>query len=356
MRCSRVEIALRCYPHWWTERYGEEMRATVGDLASEGRSDTMIALSLFRDAVRSRVQGHGMPQNYGLLAARTRMSITAATIPWLVVAPFVTVITGQVFLHSNTSGAHSGISYYFSFFGTGVLGTSAHGYRHPPLSSATQVLGVSSQMLSWLTLITFLVLASGWSACRDGVKHSTTPKRRRLASTSRAPFIIVLLIIVMKIIQSDLSPHNFRGTKNGQSIAIGGHPAAAALLGDATWTLAIVGWILAIALAIWIARKVDLPPLALRFGRTVSVVTASLTLLSFFAFATWCMALVAQSQQLPDAGTVTASYPHDALWFPVALAFAIAVAVSVLGATNAKRSWRTISSQRLWSTQTTNRS
>lgn len=280
------------------------------------------------------------------------MSITAATIPWLIVAPFVSIVTGHVFLHSNTSGAHSGISYYFSLFGTGVLGTSAHGYRHPPLSPATQVLGVSSQLLSWLTLITFLVLASGWSACRDGLKRSRTPEQRRLAWMWRAPFVIVLLVILMKTIQSNLSPHNFHGTKNGQSIAFGGHPAAAALLGDATWALAIIGWILVIALAVRIAQKVDLPPVALRFGRTVSVVTAGLTLLSFFAFATWCMALVAQSHQLPDAGTVTASYPHDALWLPVALAFGIAVTVSVLGATNAKRSWRTISSQRLWSSQT----
>jgi hypothetical protein len=346
-RPSLVEIALRCYPRWWTERYGDEMRATVADLASEGRSDTAVALSLFRDVVRSRVQGRGMPQNYGLLATRTRISITAATIPWLIVAPFVTVITGQVFLHSNTSGDHSGIPYYFSFFGTGVLGTSAHGYQHPPLSTATQVLGVSSRLLSLLTVITFLVLAFGWSACSDGVKRSRTPEQRRLARATRVPFIIVLLVILMKIIQSDLNPHIFRGSKNGQSVAFGGHPAAAALLGDATWALAIIGWILAIALAVWIAQKVDLQPLALRFGRTVSVVTAGLTALSFFVFVTWCMALVAQSHQFPVARTITATYPHDALWLPVGLAFGIGVAVSALGAASAKRSWRTISSQGL---------
>jgi len=348
---SFIEIALRCYPKWWTERYGEEMRATVGDLVSEGRSQTAISLSLFRGAVRSRVQGRGMPQNYGLLAARTRISITAATIPWLIVAPFVIITTGQVSLYSNTSGDHSGVSYYFSFLGTGVLGTSAHGYRHPPLSTPTQVLGGSSQLLLWLTIITILVLATGWGVCRDGVKHSRTPHQRRLGWLTRVPAIIFLLVIGMKIAQSNFSSHNFRGTRSGQSIAIGGHPAVAALLGDATWVLAVGGWILVIALAVVIAQKVNLPPAALQFGRTVSVVTAGLTVLSFFAFVTWCTALVAQSHESPVAGTITASYPHDVVWLPVALAFGVGVAVSVLGAASAKRSWRSISSQKMWSTE-----
>ena len=349
---SLIEIALRCYPQWWIERYGDEMRTTVGDLASEGRSRTLISFDLFRGAVRSRVQGHGMPQNYGLLATRTRISITTATIPWLIVAPFLIITTGQVSLYSNASGDQTGASYYFSFLGTGVLGTSAHGYRHPPLSTATQVLGVSSQLLSWLTIITILVLATGWSVCRDGVKNSRTPKQRRLTWLSRAPVIIILLVIVMKIVQSNLSSHIFRGTESGQSIALGGHPELAALVGDATWVLAVGGWILVIALAFVIARSVNLPPAALRFGRTVSVVTAGLTVLSFFAFVTWCVGLVAQSHESPVAGAITASYPHAALWLPVALVFGAGVAVSVLGAASAKRSWRSISSQQLWIAET----
>jgi len=31
-----IDLALRCYPKWWTERYGEEMLAVIDDLKLDG--------------------------------------------------------------------------------------------------------------------------------------------------------------------------------------------------------------------------------------------------------------------------------------------------------------------------------
>jgi len=67
-RTSVIDVALRCYPTWWRERYGDEMRATIESLRLEGRSAISIAVGLFRDAFRSHLQARGMPRTYGLLA------------------------------------------------------------------------------------------------------------------------------------------------------------------------------------------------------------------------------------------------------------------------------------------------
>src|SRR5277367_722176 len=102
MSRSLVELALRCYPKWWTERYGDEMRAVIDDLEHEGRSERLIAMGLVRDALRSRLQARGMPRTYGLLATRTGESVATGTLPWLAIVPFLSFVTGAAVVHSSS--------------------------------------------------------------------------------------------------------------------------------------------------------------------------------------------------------------------------------------------------------------
>jgi uncharacterized membrane protein YphA (DoxX/SURF4 family) len=178
-RRSSIYFALRCYPKWWRDRYGEEMRAAVDDLTGEGRSSNLIALSLLRDAARSHLQARGMPRTYGLLAARTKSSISTATIPWLVIVPFITFVTSSVALHSSSGFVEYGFPFQFTGVMDVVSNTSLR-VVHPPMSVATWVVGLAELTIGVLFLATLLVLAFGWRALRSDIRHSPQPHQRRL--------------------------------------------------------------------------------------------------------------------------------------------------------------------------------
>ena len=145
---SPVELVLRCYPQWWTERYGEEMRAVIDDLKGEGRSETRIAVGLIRDAMRSRFQAHGIPQNYGVLAMRTRTSVAAGTLPWLAIVPFLTFVTGGMTLHSSSGEVETGYPFQLTLFRTRVVSEVGTHWVHPSISTGTWIVGASS-MVMW---------------------------------------------------------------------------------------------------------------------------------------------------------------------------------------------------------------
>jgi hypothetical protein len=346
-RRSSIYFALRCYPKWWRDRYGEEMRAAVDDLTGEGRSSHLIALSLLRDAARSHLQARGMPRTYGLLAARTKTSITTATIPWLVMVPFVTFVTSSFALHSNSGVVLPGFPFQLNG-GMGVLSRFSPRIVHAPMSVATWVAGFAELTISVLFLATLLVLAFGWRALRFDIRHSPQHNQRRLRILSWVPDLTVWLVIALWVAHYLVGPRSFTQHDGGPLIALGGNPALAALLGDLVWVVGIVGWSLTMVGIVALAREAELPPETLRYGRTVSILTAVSLSLSFIAFAAWGIALSMQSHQLAVAGAITATYPHQALWLPIALALALAVVISVWGATNARRSWRAIAAQRLW--------
>ena len=346
-RRSSIDFALRCYPKWWRDRYGEEMRAAVDDLTGEGRSPKLIALSLLRDAARSHLQARGMPRTYGLLAASTKTSITTATIPWLVIVPFITFVTSSVALHSSTGVVLTGFPFQFSG-GIGVFSRFSPRIVHPPMSVATWVVGFAGLTISVLFFVTLGVLAFGWRSLRSDIRHSPQPNQRRLRILSWIPDMTVWLVFALWISKYMIGPRSYTQHGNGPLIPLSGNLALAAVLGDLTWVVAIVGWSLSLLGIAVLAKEADLPPKTLRFGRTVSVLTAVSMSLSFVAFAAWGIALSAQSHQLAVVGNITAAYPHQTLWLPIALALALAVVISVWGATNARRSWRAIAAQRLW--------
>jgi hypothetical protein len=344
---SFVELALRCYPRWWKERYDEEMRAVVDDLKLEGRSENTIAFGLLRDAMRSRLQSRGMPRTYGVLANRTRTSVAASTLPWMAIVPFVLTITGTYVLHPLSGDVIVGYPFQLSPFPTKVLAWSGGHYQyHPALSTATWVGGISVMVVQALFLVTLLILAVGLSALRYGIKREKARNRRWMYRLTWTPLITFLGILGLEVARAFVNGAST--SLNGHVTWVGGNPAAAAMMGDLIWVISIGGWLLSMVGLAVVANRVNVPPDTLRFGRTVSVLTSISMSLTFIAFIVWGVAIDIQGHQSPAVGTVVATYPRHDLWQPMALALGLACAASIWGATTARRSWRTIRSQRLW--------
>jgi hypothetical protein len=77
----------------------------------------------------------------------------------------------------------------------------------------------------------------------------------------------------------------------GQTVFLGGHTAVAALIGNFKWMVAIAGWLFSLFGLAIVANRVSLPSETKRLGRTVSVLTSTLLLLTFLAFVVWGVAL-----------------------------------------------------------------
>jgi hypothetical protein len=119
-------------------------------------------------------------------------------------------------------------------------------------------------------------------------------------------------------------------------------------MGNAMWVVAVAGWLLTIGGLAVAAHRAELPPETLRFGRTVSVLTSVSLALTFVAFLVWSVGIAVQDRQSHVAGAIIATYPRHGLSLAMAIGLAIASLASLWGATSARRSWRTIYSERLW--------
>lgn len=351
MGSSLVELALRCYPTWWNERYGDEMRAVIDDLKDEGRSETRIAFGLLRDAVRSRLQARGMPRTYGLLASRTRTSVATGTLPWMAIVPFVLFIVGRFTLHSSSGVVQTGYPFQLTSFRTRVVSETGVHWVHPSIATSTWVAGTSTMVMDGLYFLTFLVLAFGLSALRNGIIREKGTNRRSMYLLTWVPVATFVLLIVLDVAQSMLNNGSHpQQLIDGQTVFLGGHTAVAALMGNLMWTVGIVGWLLSLFGLAIVAKRVNLPPETLRLGRTVSVLTSISLMVTFLAFVVWGVALDVQNAQTHVAGEIVATYPRSDLWIPMTIALGIASVVSIYGATSARRSWRIIYLQRLWDT------
>jgi len=174
---SAIDLAIGCYPNWWRERYAEEMRAIAADLTADGRSPTRVALNLLRGAMRARSRARGMPKLYELWSTRTRVSIAAATLPWMLVAPFLLMAMGTQSLHS-TAGKVSYTGWSFRMNDLQIAGSPPT--PAPPLTPAGSVAPYASLAVGVLFLLTLAVLAFGWSALTGAIRRSEIPHRRRV--------------------------------------------------------------------------------------------------------------------------------------------------------------------------------
>ena len=346
MAHSSVDFALRCYPKWWTERYGEEMRAVIDDLRAEGRSDHVIAAGLLRDALRSHVRARGIPHTYGLLATRTQMSVATSTLPWLLVVPFVTKVVGAIVVRSNAGIVQVGFPFQLSLFRTRLVSEPGVHWVHPSISTGTWVIGGATMFMSALYLVTLLILLVGLSTLRNGIVREKERNRRSMYLLTWAPIATGLLVVAMRIAQGFLSDGSRPDGPNSQFI--GGHSAWAALVGNLTWVVSTAGWLFTIGGLLVVAHRVKLPPETVRFGRTVSVITSVSLTLTFLAYLVWGIGIELQNHASHVPGAIFATYPRPDVVLPIACALAAACVASIWGSSVARRSWRIIYSQRLW--------
>ncbi len=326
------------------------MRAVIDDLEAEGRSGTSIASGLLRDALRTRLQARGMPRTYGVLANRTRASVAAGTLPWLLIVPFLLAITGRYVLRPHSSELIIGYPFVLIPFRTKALVAGQTVF--PAISHASWVIGISVMVMQALFLLTLVVLAIGLSSLRYGITRERIRNRRWMYAATWVPYCTVFGIVGLYIAQFSFNHHRQPDgpLKNGQVTWVGGHPALAALMGNLMWSVAIGGWLISMIALVVVADRANVPPDTLRFGRTVSVLTAISLSLTFVAFIVWGIAINVQSAQAHVAGVIVATYPRHDLWLPMASVLGLACVASIWGAATARRSWRTIYVHRLWDT------
>jgi hypothetical protein len=347
---SAIELALRCYPSWWRERYADEVRVVSNDLTAEGRSTFMVTSNLLRGAVRARSRAQGMPKTYGLWSTRTKTSIAAATLPWLVVAPLAVMAIGNQTLHSSAGLVNwSG----FSFFPTQLQLQSVTGtpVPAPPLTSGGQAVLYAMFAFVMLFLLTFIVLISGWSGLSGAIRRSAAPHRRRLMLLAWAPVFSLLIDVVLMCAQSAVR-YPARYVTGGEAsghlvpphmVPYGGHPSAAHALAVIVPTVAGIGWLVSVSCVAMAARRAQVRPSDLRFGKSVSTMVAALSAFLVLAFAAMGVGLIVQARQAAEGSFTTISFPRQDLWLPMILVLLTTGLLSWVSALVARRSWRVIS-------------
>jgi hypothetical protein len=337
---SAVELAIRFYPGWWRDRYAEEVRVVAADMTADGRSAAGVTFSLLRGAVRARSRAQGMPKIYELWSTRTRISIAAATLPWMLVAPFVLMAMGTQSLHSAAGNV------FYSGFGFGMAHLQIAGAPPtpaPPLTPAGSVVPFASLAVGVLFLVTLAVLASGWTGLVGAIRRSTMPHRQRVWLLAWAPGFALLADIALVVAQILVRPDGYRMTSGRQMVAIGGHPLAAHVLGTALGVVAIGGWLASIVCVAVAAKRADVAPSDLRFGKSVSIVATTLFALMLAAYLAWGIGLIVQARQASHGNFTTIAYSHQDLWFPMVLLCSVAVILSSVSSRVARRSWRVLS-------------
>ena len=336
---SAVDLAIGCYPNWWRERYAEEMRAIAADLTADGRSPARVTLNLLRGAVRARSRAQGMPKLYELWSSRTRISIAAATLPWMLVAPFLLMAMGTQSLHSATGSVfYSGFNFGMTHLQiAGALPTPA-----PPLTTAGAVVPFASLAVGLLFLVTLAVLTCGWFALTGAIRCSEIPHRRRVRLLAWAPGFAILADAALIVAQIVVRPNEYRSTGGGPMVAIGGHPLAAHVIATCLGVVTIGGWLASIVCVAVATKRADLAPSDLRFGKSVSTVASTLFALMLAAYLAWGIGLIVQARQASHGNFTTIAYSHQNLWIPMVLLVTVAVIVSGFSSRAARRSWMVV--------------
>ena len=286
-----------------------------------------------------------MPHNFGLLAARTRTSVATGTLPWLAIVPFLSYVIGRFTLTSSSGAVESGYPFQLTLLRTRVVSEPGVHWVHPTISTSTWIVGGATMFMDALFSLTLLVLIVGLGVLRYGIVREKGQNRRSLYVLTWVPVVVVVVLVAMRVAQGFLSDGSRLGP-NDQFID--GHTALAALMGNFMWVVAIGGWLLTIVGVAVVARRANLPPETLRFGRTVSVMTSVSLTLTFIAYLVWGVAVAIQNRESHVAGSIVATYSLHDVWLPMAFALGLSCVTSIWGATVARRSWRIIYSQRLW--------
>ena len=321
------------------------------DLTAEGRSTLHGHAESPGRGFHARSSAQGMPKTYGLWSIRTKVSIAAATLPWLVVAPLAVIAIGNQTLHSSAGMVTwSGFSFFPNHLQTGFSGGTP--VSAPPLTSGGQAVLWAMFAFVMLCLVTFFVLISGWSGLTGAIRRSDTPHRRRLLLLAWAPVFSLLIDVALMVAQNAVRyPARYVAgaeEKNGHFVAphmvtYGGHASAAHAFAVIVPTVAGIGWLGSVACVAVAARRAHVAPSDLRFGKSVSTIVATLFAFLVLAFATMGIGLIVQAQQAAHGSFTTISFARQDLWLPMILMLLIAGLLSSISAQAARKSWRVIS-------------
>ena len=320
-----IKLALSCYPHWWRDRYGEEVRAHSLDMIADGRSSAALSFSLLWGAATARWSARGMPRDYRLWSMRTRVSIAWATLTWLLIAPIARGVTGNEKI--------------------GVAFAPIRGlYQRPnslPMAPAARIVTDSESAMATLSLVTVLLLVAGWIRLIGGIRRSSAPNRSRMLMLAWVPGISGLVLLVGVIVDVALvRPSSIVGSGRSQHITdLNGYPSAAHILGVVLGDLGIVAWLASIVCVAIAAKRVEVRPSELRYGTGLSIAVAVLFGLLLASYIVWGVALTLEAHQAAHGGFNTITYARQDLWVPMAVLLSIGAGVSIASARTAWRSW-----------------
>jgi hypothetical protein len=327
-----IKLALSCYPAWWRERYGDEVQVHAADMLADGRSPMALSISLLWGAARARWSARGMPRDYRVWAARNRVSIAAATLPWLLLVPIATFTIGNQKLGPTAVQD-----------GPGRL-------RQLPAAPASRIVTLSGVALLILFLVTFLLLVGGWSHLVGGIRRSSAPDRARTLRVAWVPGITAAVVVIGFVVEEVLRPSAVAETNSvtasGRYIPrvhyLNGYPTAAHAVGAVLAVVAIAGWLLSIGCVGFAAKRAEVDPAALRYGTGLSAAVAALFSLLLAAYVTWGIGLTIQAREAAHRQFYAVTYSRQDLWLPMAALLGLGVAVSIASAWSARRSWNTL--------------
>jgi hypothetical protein len=280
-----------------------------------------------------------MPKIYELWAIRTRISIAAATLPALLMAPLVLVALGNSSLHSSAGRVTPPSLPFFGGGGADLLIMTKRGFiAAPPLAPATSIVNGAALAIVVLFLVIFVLLISGWSSLTGAIRRSATPHRRSVVLLAWAPVFSLLADLALIIAQDTERPTRYVGDR-----AINGNPHAVLVLGTILSIVAAVGWLVSILCVALAARWAEVSPADLRYGRNVSLMVAALLTLLLGAYLSWGIGLAMQTHQAAHGKFTILVNSRQDLWIPMTAVLSGAVMLSTICASTARRSYGVIS-------------
>jgi hypothetical protein len=340
MRSDRlVDAALRCYPAWWRDRYAGEVRTVSDDLRAGGRSSVRIVLDLVVGMVRVRRDAIGMPCSYPLWNARTRASVATATLPFVLLAPFVLACIGFTGLR-----AEGGTVYYSGFlFPRGLMRFGHTGLLPaPPLTPAASLIFWAEGAILVVALLTLMTVMYGWGNFIVAVRNAAPGRSRWARVLGWTPGLVVVAFIGFSVLAGRFRPHEWVGVLNHASRPVGGNAALVRLFQDLALVALVGGWLLSVVVVAAVARRYEMTPFDLRVGARVSSIMAVLAVLMGLALAAWGAGVFLQARQAGQGTFTVVEFGHPSLWPLSTAAALLACTLSVSGAARARQGSRVV--------------
>ncbi len=339
IRSRLVDLALACYPAWWRDRYGAEVRQVSDDLRFWGRSPVRITLDLLVGVFRVRRHARGMPMTYGLWNARTRVSVAAGTLPFVLLAPIVLACMGSSGLRAPGGRVFSsGVLYPTDLLQFGRDGMRAA----PPLTPAASLVYAAEGAVLVVFLLAFVTTIYGWGSLIGAVRRAGPGRGRWIQLSSWTPGIVVLLVVALSVAIGRTAPHGYHDVPGHPPVPIGGDVTLFHLFEALQRATLIGGWLLSVVAIAIVTRRSEMQPFDLRTGRNVSLVMAACAVLLAGAYVAWGVGMMLQTDEAAHGSFTIVRFSQQGLWPVSTVALAVGGYLSVVGAASARTGTRIV--------------